>query len=124
MPQQLSQMKTTQYKNATKHEGSAFAVLSYLVHDVVNQTIKDKKTCLIVLTIFELGDTDEQVNKLVTAKVLEGIFKDLIQKAKDGKEIRDQVVPEVAARYILASFSVVVFTSITSYQEAKRKYNR
>jgi len=78
----------------------------------------------LCVTIFELGDTDEQVNKLVTAKVLEGIFKDLVQKAKDGKEIRDQVVPEVAARYILASFSVVVFTSITSYQEAKRKYNR
>lgn len=102
-----AQMKTVQYQRAVKYEGSPFAVLSDVVHDVVNQTIKDRKACLIVRTIFELGDSDKEVSKLITAnaKVLEGIFKDLIEKAKMAKEIKGDVVPEVVARFILSSFS-------------------
>lgn len=102
-----AQMKTAQYRSAVGHEGSPFEVLSRVVHDVVNQTIKDKKACLIIRTIFELGDSDPQVNELVTAnaKVLEGIFRELIENARLAKEIKRDVVPEVVARYILSSFS-------------------
>lgn len=102
-----AQMKTAQYKTATNHNGSAFIVLSHVVHDVMNQTLKDKKTCLIIRTIFELGDSDQHVNKLIigNAKVLEGIFKELIEKAILAKEIRNEIVSEIAARYILSSFS-------------------
>ncbi|GAB3422530.1 TetR/AcrR family transcriptional regulator [Niabella aquatica] len=102
-----AQMKTAQYQGAVKHDGSPFTVLFHVVHDVVKQTIKDKKNCLIIRTIFELGDSDKEVSKLITtnAKVLEGIFKDLIEKAKMAKEIKGDVVPEVVARFILSSFS-------------------
>ncbi|MFZ4861920.1 TetR/AcrR family transcriptional regulator [Sphingobacterium sp. Mn56C] len=101
-----AQMKTAQYRNAVKNEGSPFEVLSYAIHDVVNQTIKDKKACLIVRTILELGDSDLEAGKLITAnaKVLEGIFRDLIEKAQAAQEIKKDVVPEVGARFILAAF--------------------
>ncbi len=102
-----AQMKTKQYKHAANFKGSAFSVLSNIVHDVLNQTIKDKKACLIVRTIFELGDSDEKVNSLITenSKELEEIFKDLIKKAKLEGEIRNDILPEVAARYLLSAFS-------------------
>ncbi|WP_413512184.1 TetR/AcrR family transcriptional regulator [Myroides odoratus] len=102
-----AKMKTAQYKAAATHKDKAFAVLSHVVHDVMNQTIKDQKSCLIVRTIFELGNSDEAVSTLIkgNAWVLEGLFKDLLEKAQESKEIKQSIVPEVAAKYILSSFS-------------------
>lgn len=102
-----AQLKTAQYRSAVSYDGSPFEVLSHVVHDVVHQTIKDKKACLIVRTIFELGDSDKEVSTLITANasVLEGIFRELVETAKLAKEIKTDVVPEVAARYILSAFS-------------------
>ena len=102
-----AKMKTNQYQEASKHNAKPFDVLSYTVHDVMNQTIKDKKACLITRTIFELGDSDEHIKNLIAsnAKALEEIFKKLINQAKLTGEIRNDVKPDLAARYILASFS-------------------
>lgn len=102
-----AKMKTAQYRKATSYNGSLFEVLSHTVHDVMNQTIQDKKACLIIRTIFELGDSDPLVNNLIAdnAKVLEEIFRTLIKKSILDNEIKKEIVPEVAARYILSSFS-------------------
>ncbi|AJW62305.1 HTH-type transcriptional repressor ComR [Elizabethkingia miricola] len=102
-----AKMKTEQYKEAGLYKESAYEALSYTAHDVMNQTIKDKKTCLIVRTIFEFGDTDPQVKNIIlsNAKILEDIFKRLIEQAKTEGDIKQNITSEVAARYILSGFS-------------------
>lgn len=102
-----AKLKTNQYRSAGKNATSSFQVLANTIHDVMDQTIKDKKGCLIVRTIFEMGDTDEKVNQLIVsnAVVLENIFLELIDKAKEEGEIREDLSSVVAARYILSGFS-------------------
>ncbi|MEI2273549.1 TetR/AcrR family transcriptional regulator [Sphingobacterium sp. ML3W] len=102
-----AKMKTAQYKKATSYDGSSFEILGHTVHDVMHQTIQDKKACLIIRTIFELGDSDPLVNHLITtnAKVLEEIFRTLIEKSIVENDIKHNILPEVAARCILSSFS-------------------
>ncbi|MCL1673785.1 TetR/AcrR family transcriptional regulator [Elizabethkingia ursingii] len=102
-----AKMKTEQYKTASLHKGSAYEALCFTVHDVMNQTIKDKKACLIVRTIFELGDKDLQVKNLIlsNATILEDIFRKLIEKAKAEEDIKQNITSELAARYILSGFS-------------------
>ncbi len=72
-----AKMKTEQYQVASQYKGSAYGALCFTVHDVMDQTIKDKKACLIIRTIFELGDTDPLVKNLIVsnATILENIFK-------------------------------------------------
>ncbi|MGJ1311739.1 TetR/AcrR family transcriptional regulator [Sphingobacterium lactis] len=103
-----AQLKTAQYRNAADQETiSPFQALAHTIRDVIDQTIKDKKSCLIIRTIFELGDSDQEVNKLIIANaiVLEKIFVQLIQKAEDAGEISKSVPSKIKARYILSSFS-------------------
>lgn len=102
-----ARMKTIQYKEVSNRNAKTFDFLSYTVHDLMNQTIKDKKACLITRTIFELGDSDKEIKNLITnnAKVLEEIFRELINQAKLTGEIRKDVKSELVAKYILSSFS-------------------
>lgn len=103
-----AQLKTAQYLRAANQKTlSPFQALAHTIRDVIDQTIKDKKTCLIIRTIFELGDSDKQVNKLITgnAIVLENIFIQLIEKAQEAGEISKSVSSKIKARYILTSFS-------------------
>ena len=102
-----TQMKTAQYKKASKYSKNAFEALSHTVHDVMNQTIKDKKACLIVRSIFELGDTDAEVRAFiaVNAAVLEEIFRELIDQAKEDGDIKDTIPSDLASKYILSGFS-------------------
>lgn len=102
-----TQLKTAQYLRAADQKTiSPFQALSYTIRDVIDQTIKDKKSCLIVRTIFELGNSDQQVNKLITgnAVVLENIFVQLIEKAQEAGEISKLISSKIKARYILTSF--------------------
>ncbi|MCT3775492.1 TetR/AcrR family transcriptional regulator [Elizabethkingia anophelis] len=102
-----AKMKTEQYQVASQYKGSAYGALCFTVHDVMDQTIKDKKACLIIRTIFELGDTDPLVKNLIVSNttILENIFKKLVEQAKADGDIKQNLAPEIASRYILSGFS-------------------
>jgi len=99
--------KLRQYEQAGRKEASAFKALEKTIKDVVDQTLKDNRSCLIVKSIFELAPTDNEVREIITEKgaALENILFQLLVKAKEQGEIRNNIQPRIAARYILHTFS-------------------
>ncbi|NML39082.1 TetR/AcrR family transcriptional regulator [Chitinophaga sp. G-6-1-13] len=100
-------LKATQYRHAGKNAPSAFEALSFTIRDVVEQTMKDKKACLIVRTVFELGNEEPAISSFIkkNAEVLESIFRELVIKAKAEGELKNEASPDMLARYILTTCS-------------------
>lgn len=98
-------LKTTQYRNAGKNAPSAFDALAFTIRDVVEQTMKDKKACLIVRTVFELGNEEPAISSFIkkNAEVLESIFRELAIKAQADGELKKDTSPDMLASYILTT---------------------
>lgn len=100
-------LKAAQYRHAGKNASSAFEALAFTIRDVVEQTITDRKACLIVRTIFELGNEVPAVSSFIkkNAAVLESIFRELVLRAKAEGELKNETSPDMLASYILTSCS-------------------
>lgn len=102
-----SQLKIGQYQRAAlQKESTPFILLTYIIRNAVEQTIQDKKTCLIVRTIAEMGSSDDEVNAIIkgNALVLESLLSKLILEAQNQGEIKKTISAELASTYILSSF--------------------
>lgn len=99
--------KENQYLRASKMKEKAIEALEYVIHDVVDQTLTDNKSCLIVKTIFEVAPFDEEVKLLLSnrGKSLQLILQDLIIQAQKDGDIKSKRDASIIARYILSSFS-------------------
>ena len=99
--------KENQYLKASKAKETAIEALEYVIHDVVEQTLTDNKSCLIVKTIFEVAPFDEEVKLLLSnrGKSLQLILEDLIIQAQKDGDIKSKRDANIIARYILSSFS-------------------
>ncbi|MBC9915463.1 TetR/AcrR family transcriptional regulator [Chitinophaga varians] len=98
-------LKAAQYRHAGKNTSSAFEALAFTIRDVVEQTMKDKKACMIIRTIFELGNEEPAVSSFIrkNAGVLESIFRELVIRAKAEGTLKRDAPPDMLARYILTS---------------------
>ena len=99
--------KENQYLKASKAKEKAIDALEYVIRDVVDQTLTDDKSCLIVKTIFEVAPFDEEVKLLLSnrGKSLQMILGNLIVQAQKDGDIKSKKNATIIARYILSSFS-------------------
>ncbi|WP_343746533.1 TetR/AcrR family transcriptional regulator [Chitinophaga sp.] len=100
-------LKAAQYRRAGKNAPSAFDALAFTIRDVVEQTVTDRKACLIVRTIFELGNEEPAISSFIkkNAEMLESIFRDLVIRAKAEGDLKNEAAPDMLASYILTSCS-------------------
>lgn len=98
-------LKVGQYRRAGNNMASPFEALAFMIRDVVEQTYKDHKACLIVRTVFELGNDEPAVASFIrkNAATLEAIFEELIIRAIDAGELKPGFASDMLARYILSS---------------------
>lgn len=99
--------KENQYLKASKAKEKAIEALEYVIRDVVEQTLTDNKSCLIVKTIFEVAPFDEEIKLLLQKRgnTLQSILEDLIIQAQKDGDIKSKRDANIIARYILSSFS-------------------
>ena len=99
--------KENQYLKASKAKEKAIDALEYVIRDVVDQTLTDDESCLIVKTIFEVAPFDEEVKLLLSnrGKSLQMILGNLIVQAQKDGDIKSKKNATIIARYILSSFS-------------------
>lgn len=99
--------KENQYLTASKMKEKAIEALEFVIRDVVDQTLTDNKSCLIVKTIFEVAPFDEEIKLLLSnrGKSLQLILEDLIIQAQKDGDIKSKRDANIIARYILSSFS-------------------
>ncbi|TWI20338.1 TetR/AcrR family transcriptional regulator [Sphingobacterium siyangense] len=102
-----SDLKEQQYRKALKNGTSPIIILEKTIRDVVEQAIIDKKTCLIVKTIFEVAETDKEVQMLLVkiTSTLQSILADLVKSSQEEGAIKMTTDPKIVARFIFSGFS-------------------
>jgi len=101
--------KEEQYKTAGKKGNSPLEAVKLIIKSVVKNMVLEAKTCMSVKTTFELGKTDEEIQRLLNqqAKNSVSLFSKLLQQAKEQGELADNKQPDIIAHFIVASFSTL-----------------
>jgi TetR/AcrR family transcriptional repressor of nem operon len=97
--------KLLDYKQCCK-ETSPLAAVEHIMRTTLNKR-QEGKTCLMVKTSFELASMDEGIREMVQqqAKQSIAVLQDLLEKAKELKEIPADKDPATLAQFLYASFS-------------------
>lgn len=90
-----------------KAEGSPLQVISNTITELVENGLKNEKSCMAVKSTFEMASCDEDVRKLACQSVEQTskLFKVLIVKAQAAGEINPDINPGLLADFIVSSFS-------------------
>lgn len=78
-----------------------------LVADTLADT--DKKGCFLINSAIEIGSHDEQVSEIIKngLREIEGFFRRSIEVGQIRGEIRKEVLPEIAAKSLLANLVAI-----------------
>lgn len=108
--------KQEDYKRSAAKVQSPIQAVESIIRRALERTIEDGKACMVVKSSFELAETDKEVRELLKkdGARLTKVLEELLVKAKEAGEIRQDRDPSLLANYILATFSGLWQTSILS----------
>jgi TetR/AcrR family transcriptional repressor of nem operon len=88
-------------------ETSPLAAVEHIMRSTLDKCQKGKTSCLMVKTSFEMASMDEGIKEMVQqeAKQRIAVLQDLLEKAKELKEIPADKDPATLAQFLYASFS-------------------
>lgn len=88
-------------------ERSPLAILTDYIHEAVNIIINGEYSCMAVKSAFEVATNDERVKKILAADDQRSyqFLHDLIKKAMDKGEIRDDEDPALIADYFNSTWT-------------------
>lgn len=98
--------KELQYRLLADKGKSPLDSIRLIIKGIIRNMFLEAKTCMSVRTTFELGKTDEEVQKLLNnqAKNSVMLFSGLLTQAIGRGEISPDKDPEITAHFIVASF--------------------
>lgn len=88
-------------------QGTPLEVIGSAINAIVENSISNEKSCMVVKSTFELANSDEEVRKLAKKNIeqMSKLFEALIVKAQVVGEINKDINPALLADFIVSSFS-------------------
>ena len=108
--------KQEDYKRSASKVQSPIQAVECIIRRALERTIEDGKACMVVKSSFELAESDKEVRELLKkdgARLVK-VLEELLVKAKEAGEIRQDRDSSLLANYIVATFSGLWQTSIIS----------
>jgi TetR/AcrR family transcriptional regulator, transcriptional repressor for nem operon len=99
--------KLAQYKEAGAGIVSPLGAIEQIIMSAVENTLEEGRSCMAVNTSFELAPSDKAVRSVIEgfSGEIELVFRELIVKAIDQKELKEGIDPALLASFITANFS-------------------